>query len=153
WYRVLREKGPEFILIDPAKGTRAPAFDHAKLAAALSTAAKEKFEADKLPFQDITLAADGSAVSFSAAGQGGESALADYQCAVDPTAEAGGRGGRGGRGGGRGGPGSNPAQSPDKRFTAFIRDWNLWLRDASGGEMQLTNDGVKDFGYATDNAG
>jgi len=31
---------------------------------------------------------------------------------------------------------------------------NLWVRDvASGKETQLTTDGVKDFGYATDNAG
>jgi dipeptidyl-peptidase-4 len=44
--------------------------------------------------------------------------------------------------------------SPDKKKTAFIRDWNLWIRDlATGKETQLTKDGVKDFGYATDNAG
>jgi dipeptidyl-peptidase-4 len=44
--------------------------------------------------------------------------------------------------------------SPDRRRTAFVRDWNLWVRDAAtGGETQLTRDGVKDFGYATDNAG
>ena len=43
--------------------------------------------------------------------------------------------------------------SPDGK-TAFIRDWNLWVRDvATGKETQLTTDGVKDFGYATDNAG
>ncbi len=36
----------------------------------------------------------------------------------------------------------------------FIRDYNLWVRDvATGNETQLTTDGVKDFGYATDNAG
>ncbi len=44
--------------------------------------------------------------------------------------------------------------SPDGTKTAFIRDWNLWVRDiASGRETALTTDGVKDFGYATDNAG
>ncbi|MEP6917984.1 MAG: DPP IV N-terminal domain-containing protein, partial [Acidobacteriota bacterium] len=36
----------------------------------------------------------------------------------------------------------------------FIRSGNLWMRDsASGRETALTTDGVKDFGYATDNAG
>ena len=45
-------------------------------------------------------------------------------------------------------------QSPDKQKYAFIRDWNLWMIDvATGKETQLTTDGVKDFGYATDNAG
>jgi hypothetical protein len=44
--------------------------------------------------------------------------------------------------------------SPDKKRAAFIRDFNLWVRDvATGKETQLTTDGVKDFGYATDNAG
>src|SRR5947207_8748823 len=45
-------------------------------------------------------------------------------------------------------------RSPDGKRTAFIRDWNLWVRDvATGKETALTKDGVKDFGYATDNAG
>jgi len=44
--------------------------------------------------------------------------------------------------------------SPNRKLGAFIRDWNLWVRDlATGAETQLTTDGVKDFGYATDNAG
>src|SRR5215470_2861541 len=38
WYRITTAEGAEFILVDPAKGTRAPAFDHVKLAAALATA-------------------------------------------------------------------------------------------------------------------
>ena len=83
------------------------------------------------------------------------------------------RGGRGGRGEGRGGGGSGvalsrtcgpnvtgmtgpppPSMSPDRRKAVFICDWNLWVKDvASGQERQLTTDGVKDFGYATSNAG
>ena len=44
--------------------------------------------------------------------------------------------------------------SPDGNQTVFIRDWNLWIRDvATDKETQLTFDGVKDFGYATNNAG
>ena len=51
-------------------------------------------------------------------------------------------------------PNPNESLSPDKKRAAFIRDWNLWMRDvATGKETQLTTDGVKDFGYATDNAG
>jgi dipeptidyl aminopeptidase/acylaminoacyl peptidase len=74
------------------------------------------------------------------------------------TAETGGRGGRGGRagggGGGRGGANANTVMSPDGKRAAYIKDWNLWVRDvATGQEKQLTTDGVKDYGYATDNAG
>ena len=44
--------------------------------------------------------------------------------------------------------------SPDGKKAAFIRNWNLWVRDVeSKKETQLTTDGIKDFGYATDNAG
>ncbi len=44
--------------------------------------------------------------------------------------------------------------SPDGKKAAFIRNWNLWVRDMeTKKETQLTADGVKDFGYATDNAG
>jgi dipeptidyl-peptidase 4 len=53
-------------------------------------------------------------------------------------------------------PGGRPPEhvSPDGKTAAFIRDWNLWVRDvATNAETQVTTDGVKDFGYATDNAG
>lgn len=44
--------------------------------------------------------------------------------------------------------------SPNKKKEAFLRDYNLWVREvATKKETQLTTDGVKDFGYATDNAG
>ena len=44
--------------------------------------------------------------------------------------------------------------SPDGKRGIFIREWNLWVHDvATRQERQLTTDGVKYFGYATDNAG
>ena len=53
---------------------------------------------------------------------------------------------------GRGRP--SAGLSPDKKKQAFLRDWNLYVRDiATGTETQLTTDGIKDYGYATDNAG
>jgi len=48
----------------------------------------------------------------------------------------------------------NSVASPDGRYAAFIREFNLWARDlTSGQDRQLTTDGIKDFGYATNNAG
>ncbi|MDQ7949007.1 MAG: DPP IV N-terminal domain-containing protein [Pedobacter sp.] len=50
--------------------------------------------------------------------------------------------------------GGNDVLSPDGKKAVFIKDWNLWVRDiASKQETQLTTDGVKNYGYATDNAG
>ena len=70
-------------------------------------------------------------------------------------------GGRGGRGGGRGGAAARTStdgkplnMSPDGKRGIFIREWNLWVHDvATRQERQLTTDGAKYFGYATDNAG
>ena len=38
WYAVSNGAGRRFVLVDPAAGTRGPAFDHARLAAALAAA-------------------------------------------------------------------------------------------------------------------
>jgi len=48
----------------------------------------------------------------------------------------------------------NESISPDGKKAVFIRNWNLWVRNLETGvEKQLTTDGIKNFGYATDNAG
>jgi dipeptidyl aminopeptidase/acylaminoacyl peptidase len=92
--------------------------------------------------------------------KGSEAVLVDPASATKsacglPECAAEGRGGRGGQaaGGGRGNARTD-VPSPDGKRTAYIKDWNLWVKDvASGQETQLTKDGVRDFGYATDNAG
>ena len=154
WYRVTTADGPEFILVDPAKGTRAPAFDHAKLAAALSAASGRTIDARNLPFQTIEFTPDGQSVIVQAGGRY-RCDLAGTKCTAEAGAAPAGSGGRGGRGGGgRGGFGGVDVRSPDGKKNAFLRDDNLWVRDlATNRETQLTTDGVKDFGYATDNAG
>jgi dipeptidyl aminopeptidase/acylaminoacyl peptidase len=143
WYRVLTAQGSEFILVNPANKTRQPAFDHARLAAALSTAAGAKYEAARLPFMQFTFSPDGGKISFAAAKKNWECDIQAYTCAESSVSGARPQGG-----------GFLTVASPDGKRAAFIRDWNLWVRDlASGKETQLTTDGVKDFGYATDNAG
>jgi len=50
--------------------------------------------------------------------------------------------------------GGNEITSPDGKKSVYIKNFNLYVKDlATGKETQLTTDGVKDFGYATDNAG
>lgn len=93
WYRVLTATGSEFVLINPADGSRKTA---AKLA----------------------------------------------ELGIKPTPGAAGR------------FGGNAITSPNGKLEAYIKDFNLWVRNLeTKAETQLTIDGVKDFGYATDNAG
>ena len=103
WYRVTTADGSEFILVDTAKGTRAPAFDHVKLAAALTNAAGARYDGNHLPFTEIELSADGQSVAFNVAGKRFRCDVAGNACAETGAAIAGGGGGggRGGRGGGR----------------------------------------------------
>src|ERR1035437_4040111 len=65
WYRNTLADGAEFILVDPTRATRLPAFDHTRLAVALSKAAGAVYGAHQLPFQEIEL--DGQFVLFNAA--------------------------------------------------------------------------------------
>ncbi len=49
---------------------------------------------------------------------------------------------------------SNDVTSPDGTKEAFVRDYNMWVRDLeTEKETQLTDDGEEYFGYGTSNAG
>jgi dipeptidyl aminopeptidase/acylaminoacyl peptidase len=144
WYRVLTAQGSEFILVNPAKGTRVPAFDQAKLAAGLAAASGQTADANHLPFGTFQYSDDGKSISFRVAGKSWVCDLQTYAVKAD-EAKVGMSTER------RGAP---EEVSPDGKKAAYIKDYNLWVRDiATGNETQLTTDGVKDFGYATDNAG
>ena len=142
WYRDSGPEGIEFVMFDAAHGTRQLAFDHAQVAAALSAAAGKRYEAAHLPFMTFEFSPDEKAISFALGGQNWKCDLQANRCALEAKTHETGK------------EEVPEAESPDGKSAAFIRDWNLWIRDvASGKETQLTNDGVKDFGYATDNAG
>ncbi|RPD47702.1 S9 family peptidase [Hymenobacter sediminis] len=142
WYRVLTARGSEYVLVDPARKTRAVAFDHSRLATALSSATGKTYEANRLPFRNLSYSADEKTIAFAAAGKAWKYDLASGQLSPDaspakPFANA-----------------DNEVVSPDGKLAAFIKDDNLWVRHTSTNQLtQLTTDGTKDYGYATDNAG
>ena len=94
WYRKSVKGGAEFVVVDAATQEKRPAFDHAKLAAALGG----KSTAVNLPFNEFLFVDDEKAITFTAEGTQWRCTLADYACRK--TGSTG--GGRGGRGGGRG---------------------------------------------------
>jgi dipeptidyl-peptidase-4 len=166
WYRSVTADGSDLILVDPAKATRTRVLAEPRLASAVTTALGTGADVLRQNSTSADFSGDGRMVTVNVAGRSVTCDMETTRCgaAVDDRerANAGGRGGRGARGaapaaGGRGerGPARPPETlSPDGRRGVFIRDWNLWMRDLSTNrEVQLTTDGVKDFGYATDNAG
>lgn len=138
WYRDHDAAGDHFMVMGIGQGAKpATAFDHVLLADALAKATGKPVKADKLPVTDFTVAADGG-YRIETRGKAWRCDAALKACAEDAA-----------KGGDE--PG---VRSPDGKSEAFIRDWNLWVRDvATGKETQLTRDGVTDYGYATDNAG
>jgi dipeptidyl-peptidase 4 len=134
WYRKAGMQGTEFALVDPVKNTSEPAFDHARLAAALSHAAKQEYSATALPFNEIEFADAGKSLRFSIDNAHWSCSLSSYECQQEPARP----------------DHPNESVSPNGRWAAFVRDHNLYLRDTSTGtDVQLTRDGVAAFDYAT----
>jgi len=139
WYRNSIPEGHEFVLVDAKKKERKRAFDHDKLAAALSEAVGKSYKPFKFPFESFEFSNDLNSLIFTVESLKCTYDIQKNRCLTEKAAKK---------------TDPNMMISPDGARGAFIRDHNLWLRNLkTGEEMQLTSDGVKDFGYATDNAG
>ncbi len=160
WYRNrLRDDKKEFVLVDAEAGTRQKAFDHDKLAAALS-ATEKRYQPDELPFDAVEFVNDGKAIRFAAEGSQWEWAVDSSESKKlgeapddegdDDDADDN-RFGRRRRRFGRSGGGP----SPDGKWNAFVRDHNIYLRPAGDDEKenpkrieyQLTTDGIEKGRY------
>lgn len=143
WYIDTNRGVPTIMLVDAEKGTKAPAVDTDALLGALNAAGLKERDATKLGLSGFEPDVAQNSAVISVRGERYTCALAQpYRCTKAPETPAARR--------------AQPAGvvSPDGKRAVFIRDWNLWVRDmGTGAERQLTTDGVKDFGYATDNAG
>lgn len=131
WYAVSNGTGRRFVLVDPAAGTSEPAFDHARLAAALAVASGQPVDPDALPFMAIELV--GNAVEFGTLSGYWRCRLDDYTC--EPAEFT---------------PPGSPLDvpSPDRKIAVSRRGQDLWARALSDGrEWPLTTDGEPDHGY------
>jgi dipeptidyl aminopeptidase/acylaminoacyl peptidase len=86
YYRKSVKGGFAFVLVDAASGKRQPAFDHERLAAALSADNKAKYTAITLPMVDFQFVDAEKAITFTAAEAGWKCTLADYACAKTASA-------------------------------------------------------------------
>ncbi|MFE3094457.1 DPP IV N-terminal domain-containing protein [Streptomyces sp. NPDC059248] len=133
WYAVSAGPGRRFVLIDPAAGTREPAFDHARLAASLAAASGQPVDPAALPFTSVEH--HGNAVEFAALGAYWRCDLDHYGCERAEFTP----------------PGSPlEVRSPDGRLAVSRRGHDLWARSLSDGrEWALTTDGAPDHQYGT----
>ena len=133
WYRETSAAGSEFVLIDAAHATRVPAFDHDRLAAALSHLSGESRSGRDLPFQSFEFHSGTRRLRTEVAGTPVECDLESYACRkLEPAGLA--------------LPGE--VASPNGRWAAFVRDHDLYVRALEDGrETRLTHDGTAGYGY------
>ncbi|MHC1481014.1 S9 family peptidase [Frateuria aurantia] len=147
WYLDTAQSAARYVLVDAATQHSSDLFDATDMAKALTAATGKTLQADGLAVTGYWPQAGGKAL-LRRGGQYFEcTTRSELRCSAASAEairqQAGGL------------DDQEPAVlSPDHKQAAFIRNWNLWLRDtATGKETQLTTDGVENFGYATDNAG
>jgi dipeptidyl aminopeptidase/acylaminoacyl peptidase len=146
WYRKTIKGGYEFEVADGETLVKRQAFDHQKLAASLSAAAGEKYSALNLPFQTVAFVDNEKALEFDAGDFKWRCQLADYSCKkVGPAARR------------RGGspfvapppPPQEPKPSPDGKWAAFIKNFNVWVRSTDKkAEFPLSWEGTEGDAYA-----
>ncbi|MGH8118633.1 MAG: DPP IV N-terminal domain-containing protein [Rhodanobacteraceae bacterium] len=142
WYIDHDATGDQILEMDATTGKLSRPFDQAKLAAALAKASGKPVDANKWPrfgFEFHPLPGGDLDVEWHdtwyRCDLGGVGVCTDRAKLLQSGSEPG-------------------ALSPNGKLLAFVRDWNLWVRNLeTGKETQLTTDGVKNYGYATQNAG
>ena len=136
--RQRTEGGSEYRLVDAQAQSNEPLFDSARLADLLSATTGTEVDAD-LALRDIKL--DAQTLSFVYDGVRYELDLQSYVAQAGALREL-------------AQPPKHEFLSPDGKQAAFIRDHNLWLRSTEdNSETQLTQDGARNYGYATNSAG
>ncbi|HMI50495.1 MAG TPA: DPP IV N-terminal domain-containing protein [Candidatus Saccharimonadales bacterium] len=136
WFRDAGPKKTEFLIVDPAQNTMAPAFDHERLAAGLARAAKQEFQATKLPFESFDFVDGAKSIKFRVHDSEWTCTLGAYECTKGPETKK---------------ERDYEDLSPDGKWAAFLKDHNLFLRYVpTGAAAQMTWDGVQDWDYAAD---
>ena len=131
WYQRETNQGKEFRLVDAKAASNQPAFNHQALGEALTRACGKKINAFDLPINSISFTSPAQQISFRAFGKDWEFNIGNNVCheTVGPQVEG--------------------LYSPDGKKRAFVRDYNLWIRDIEAeAEYALTEDGTLDYAYA-----
>ena len=151
WYRKSVAGGHRFVLVDAEAARRAPAFDHARLAAALNDARGDTVTEVTLPFEEIVFVDDEAAITFELSDSTWRCELADYACenqgAVPDEPER--------PYPWQAGPGQrwrlNDGESvlaPDSSLEAFIQNHNVAVREPGSDDHRLlSHDGSEGNTY------
>ena len=166
WYSYKTSTGTKWYVVDPATRKREPMFDHVKMASQLSEIMQDPFIAEQLPILNLDVEEDGNTFTFEVKssqdavaekGKKGRREKQTYYFSYDfqtkqlthlkdkkkETKEL-----------------RWASVSPDGKSVVYAKDLNLYRmsredyeklkkdeKDTTVVEIQITTDGVKDFGY------
>ncbi|MGG1664329.1 DPP IV N-terminal domain-containing protein [Brevibacillus sp. NRS-1366] len=139
WYmRELQEgshRGKQFMVVNAQENSCIPAFDHSRLATALSEKLGLSCDENNLPFEQFEYVDDDKAIQFHVHGSRYVFDLTEYSCIrVEELKQT---------------P-MDELPSPDGRWSAFVQNHNLFVRSLeSGSIVQLTHDGIPNYDYAS----
>ncbi|RJG22044.1 S9 family peptidase [Paenibacillus thiaminolyticus] len=138
WYRrdvrLGREKGIEYILVDPETNASKPAFDHERLASSLGQELDRTLDRHHLKLDRLELPESCHLIRFDMDGARWECDLSSYRCTRFPVQLQ---------------PEPYELLSPDGQWGAYAEKHNLFVRHVESGEVrQLTFDGEPYYEYA-----
>ncbi len=149
WYRKTVEGGHAFVVVDANALVKRPAFDHEKLAAALSSASGGKYTAVTLPFSDFEFVDKQGAIRFRIERQAWRCDVVKYVCEKAGTPEP-----EDDDGGYDNTPRAVNSEtetvgSPDGKLEAFVENYNVYVREKGKPEKTVLSwDGSEDNYYA-----
>ncbi len=135
WYRCDVREGKRFNLVNSDKKSKEDAFDHEKLAVSLSDFLGKEVKPFELPFDRFEYVDKMKSIKFKADTLTVLCDLKKYKCESVEAKKP-----------------ENPleSKSPDGKWIAYIKDYNLWVRKVKNEEeFALTTDGESKRDYAT----
>ena len=156
-YNKTAEGGHQFVLVDAVTANKKPAFDHARLAAALSKASGKEYKAEALPFVRFRYVDKQAAIEFRVDEDRWRCDLAAYTCKKLNRPGQGEEGLDGGFDDGFHASArnvnnpDNTKTSPDKKWLAYVTNYNIVVRSADGKQTSvLSTDGSEGDFYSAD---
>ncbi|HHW03356.1 MAG TPA: prolyl oligopeptidase family serine peptidase [Thermoanaerobacterales bacterium] len=127
WYRIDTRRGNKFMFVNPEADIHEEAFDHERLAAELSRSTGVPYTQWNLPFERFDYSDGRESIAFDLGDMRWKCNLKTYELTAEHVEIK---------------SSGNGVKSPDGRWDAFIKDYNLYVRsEIIGEEIQLTSDG------------
>lgn len=149
WYENPTPGGKEYIIVDAVEQNRRPAFDVNKLASGLNKVTGDTIDPKDLPLRNIKFSDNIRSISFDYKELTYKCDLKNYTVSKGEKIERPAWETEGWLWTSRNELDNKPVKSPDGKWTAFIRNFNIWVRnEAEKKDFQLSYDGSNGIYYS-----